>query len=390
MAQIQVQRPVEPAMSSSAPKLISSQPPPPSEAPAPANAANPRDLVGNSGPVSQNGCFETDRVLKSGHVLRRTRKTRAWKSIYLVLRPDRLSIYKTDKEDKLRHQIYLSDLTAVAFLKDPKQKRQNMFGLFSPSRNYHLQANSAQDVRSWVDLIRREARIEEEEEEMFLAGPASGSRTSSGGLAEGLSSSPEAAHAGALPAPPAGWRRSTHFESSGLSGNELMSHSDMSDSEQRGGAPGASRESLTLGGAQKQQRSTAVEQWSAMAATNNFENDPDRIIWHGWLYMVRPKGAVRKWRHLWAVLRPRNLILYKDESEYTAQHIIDLSAIVNVVDIDPVSRSKAHCLQIITEEKSHRLAMHDEESLVQCIGAFKSLLAKRRELEARAAASANP
>lgn len=118
----------------------------------------------------------------------------------------------------------------------------------------------------------------------------------------------------------------------------------------------------------------------------NVDQDPDRVVWQGWLQILRTKGGVRQWKRHWCVLRPRNLILYKDESEYTAQRILQLSAIVNVVDIDPLSKSKPNCLQIITEEKSYKLCARDEESLVQCIGAFKSLLAKRRELEIRAAA----
>src|SRR5579871_2037819 len=95
----------------------------------------------------------------------------AWKPIYLVLRPNLLSIYKDQNEVKLRHKILLSDLTAVALLKDPKQRRQNVFGLFSPSRDYHLEAKSKKDAEEWVELIRQEARIEEEEEEMLLASP---------------------------------------------------------------------------------------------------------------------------------------------------------------------------------------------------------------------------
>jgi hypothetical protein len=87
------------------------------------------------------------------------------------MRANFLSIYRDQNEDKLRHKIQLSDLTAVAFLKDPKHKRENVFGLFSPSRNYHLEAKSRKDAEEWVELIRREARIEEEEEEMLLASP---------------------------------------------------------------------------------------------------------------------------------------------------------------------------------------------------------------------------
>lgn len=95
---------------------------------------------------------------------------------------------------------------------------------------------------------------------------------------------------------------------------------------------------------------------------------------------------MKQWKDMWGVLRPRNLILYKNESEYTAQWIVELSDVVDVVDTDPVSKNKENCLQIITEEKGFRFCTHDEESLVQFIGAFKSLLAKRRGLEARVVA----
>jgi hypothetical protein len=84
------------------------------------------------------------------------------------------------------------------------------------------------------------------------------------------------------------------------------------------------------------------------------------------------------------VLRPRNFILYKDGAESSVLFLLYMSSIVNVVETDSKSRTKKHCLQIITDEKSYRFCTHDEEALVQCLGAFKSLLAKRRELEARA------
>lgn len=385
--------------------------------------------------VNQNGCFEFDRVIKSGYVEKRTQKTKVrrllppmtatsrprliwanaevqkWKTVYIVLRPTTLSLYKDEKETKLRHQVHLSDLTAVAFLKDPKHKRENVFGLFSPSKNFHLQAPTAKDAREWVELIRKDARIEEEEEEMFLASPLARSLSPTGLMAIGpgrvsrrdsdrmFSSSPETY---GPPAPgfiPTGRRASSTADWSGMSGNELPSHSDLSDNEGHGQRPhGASIESLAVqspvevgslprgGLAARTLANRSASQVSININPNvNVEQDPDRVIWQGRLWMLRSKRGVRQWKDMWGVLRPRNLILYKDESEYTAQWIVQLSAVVNVVDIDPLSRSKQHCLQIITEEKSYRFCTHDEESLVQFIGAFKSLLAKRRGLEARAA-----
>jgi len=314
-------------------------------------------------------------------------------------------VYKTEKEEKLRHKLYLSDLTAVTLLKDPKNKRQNVFGLFSPSKNFHFQAPSAIDAQEWVTLVRGNARIEEEEEEMFLASPVVrrqsyiGANPSTVGVKDRerlASSSPEPLEPPIPHFPPSTVRRTSNVvDSSGFSGNELPSHSDFSDNDMQR-AQGASIESLAVQSFQDrgvfQESATSGRTGAGNRSAANFngnivENDPDRVVWQGWLWFLRSKGGVRQWKNYWTVLRPRNLILYKDESEYTAQFIVQLSSIVNVVDLDPISRTKTHCMQVITDEKSYRFCAHDEESLVQCLGAFKSLLAKRRELELRAAAA---
>lgn len=380
-----------------------SLPPPPTN---PASRFKSQHSLDSYSPVNQNGSFEFDRVIKSGYLQKRTQKTKIWKSIYLVYRPNTLSIYKDDQENKLRHKIYLSDLTAVTLLKDPKHKRENVFGLFSPSKNFHFQASTAREAQEWVDMIRRDARIEEEEEEMFLASPVvrrdsfmplgsvSHSDVSPGHVLQDrdryFSSSPEPVdlHVVGFRRPSYNPRRpSTTVESSGLSGNEMASHSDFSDTDvQR--YHGASIENLavqTPPASSTGPRPSVGARNSSQASGLNIDQDPDRIIWQGWLWWLRSKGAVRQWKNCWAVLRPRNLILYKDESEYSVQFIVHMGMILNVVDIDPMSKTKTHCLQVITEEKSYRFCADGEEALVKCLGAFKSLLAKRKELEAKRA-----
>ncbi|KIH89234.1 PH domain containing protein [Sporothrix brasiliensis 5110] len=402
---------------------------------APAQRSQPLTLDTYVSPVNQNGSFEFDRVIKTGYVQRRTQKTKTWRSIFLVLRPNILSIYKTDKEDKLRHKIFLSELTAVSFLRDPKHKRDHLFGLYSPSRNYYFQASSAKDAQEWVEAIRSEARIEEEEEEMFLASPlvrrqsygftnlfhATGNELSPynpthmnnhpDAVAEHerrmVSSSPE-------PQMPPPRRLSAQQiqqqqprpqqhpynqpESLAWSGNE-MGLSDYSDGDAQNKLPGMSSESLTAQSPpssmqpvhpvnEPRRSQTEIRNASQSSGLGTLETDPDRVIWQGWLWLLRSKGGVRQWKDSWAVLRPRNLILYKDETEYAAQLILPLSSIVNVVERDPLSRTKKHCLEIITEEKNYRFSAHDEDTLVRCLGAFKSLLTKRRGLEIRAAAAA--
>ncbi|RFU27270.1 hypothetical protein B7463_g9068, partial [Scytalidium lignicola] len=350
-------------------------------------------------PVDQNGSFAFDRVLKSGYVQKRTRKTKAWKPIYLVLRPMSLSIYKDQNESKLRHKIQLSDLTAVAILKDPKQKRQNVFGLFSPSRNYHLEAASRNDAEEWVDLIRREARTEEEEEELLLASPPLNMGGIYGSLDSAMnhqneeqehkhnerlySSSPEPQDhipQAQRPSGPGGQRRQSHTIE--YSGNEMASHSDLSDVEAR--SPGTSHGPIPeepCDGTQEGSRPTLGSRNVSQASGFNAELDPERVVWQGYILYLRSKGGVRQWKDLWAVIRPRNFALYKNESEYSPILIIPLASVINAVEIDPLSKTKRHCMQVITEEKSYKFCAHNEDTLDKSLGAFKSLLAKRKDNE---------
>lgn len=58
-----------------------------------------------------------------------------------------------------------------------------------------------------------------------------------------------------------------------------------------------------------------------------------------------------------------------------------MSQVIDAAEIDPMSRSKNFCLQIIAEEKSYRLCTADEESLAKWLGSLKSILVARKKLE---------
>lgn len=303
-----------------------------------------------------------------------------WRSIFLVLRPQSLSLYKNENESQLRHKVQLSDLTAVALLKDPKHKRHNVFGLFSPSRNYHLEAATLKDAQEWVDMIRREARIEEEEEELYLASPggttsrscldfhkANGGKSDAAQMAEERigSSSPEPLH---LPQPMGAGRPSDQRRPSqtmDYSGNDM---SDMSDNDLTRAA-GIFSTSIP--------NDTVPARPKTDPATANM-SDLERVIWQGHLLYLKSSAGVRQWKNLWVVARQRNIALYKNDAEYTLLKIIPIDSIINVVEVDPLSKTKKHCLQIITEERSYKFCAHNEAEWDQSLGAFKSLLARRK------------
>ncbi|PVI02945.1 PH domain-like protein [Periconia macrospinosa] len=324
-------------------------------------------------PVNENGSFEFDRVIKRGTV--------QWRSVYLVLRPNLLSIYRDKDETKLRHQISLSDITAVARQRDSKKKMEHVFGIFSPARNYHLSAPTEKDARAWVALIRTEARIDEGDEEMILMSPVPtktiftgfdraakrgevGSSSSEAEARPSSSIAPENMHSA---------RRPSHTLN--YSGNEHGSYSDFSDT----GGPAPTTFQASMTSLPRTPRSSAQIPNSSQQNNNGTAPDDNRVIYHGWLWVLKSKGGVRQWKKVWVVLRPKALGLYKNDQEYSANLIIPFENLIDAVDIDAASKSKQHCMQVISEEKNLRFCAADENSLAKWLGAFKSLLVKRKE-----------
>lgn len=339
-------------------------------------------------PVNQNGCFEFDRIIKAGIVQKRTRKTRSWRPVYLVLRPNCLSIYKDKDETKLRHQINLSEITAVARQRDSKKKMDHVFGIFSPARNYHLGASTDKEAQEWVDLIRAEARMDQDEADDFLPmSPATSKPWGTLGMGnpkrELGSSSSEADPAPApsgFKAPDGTYGTRRPSQALNYSGNERASISDFDFSDTGGFQASAS--SLPK---------KPIKQTRNVSQQSNVGSMPDdeRVVYHGWLYVLKSKGGVRQWKKVWVVLRPKCLAFYKNEQEYSANVIIPFSSIIDAVDIDAVSKSKQYCMQVISEDKNFKFCAPDENSLARCLGAFKSLLAKKREGEQKRVVSAS-
>lgn len=270
-----------------------------------------------------------------------------------MLRPNLLSVYKSSAEDRLHKQISLSELTAVAYLKDPKGRRNHVFGLFSPSRNYHLQAADEEDVRKWVELIKIEARIDEHEQGVLLGSPI---EVGANGLEnipkehkdlwdeERLgSSSPEPPKPSSRPRPDApdgasgrGLRKPYAYELD-YSGDDLGLHSDFSD------AALPSSISETLSGMARHQRGQSMPNSDSAHLPADFtqsyrsgtehngsqmsvvqtDQDDARVIRHGYLLSLRSKGGVRQWKRHWVVLRPKNLAFYKSEevSEFLFRYL---------------------------------------------------------------------
>lgn len=270
----------------------------------------------------------------------------------LVLRPNLLSIYRDEEETQLRHQINLSEVTAVALRRDRKRKGEHagVFGIFSPSRNFHLEAEAEPDAKLWVDLIRREARMDEEDHQNMTVTSPGGSQaafigfgrpsTSTGTVpwtrvnrASSEASDPTRRSRSASgvdsiePISSARYRKRNDLYE--LSGNETGSYSDFSDLPAFG-----SLGDITATSSHGLQRNLAVAETVLEDATsepiasrqvrnrNDFymigkATDQERVIWHGYLRWLKSHSGMRQWKKYWVVLRLKSLTLYKNEEVET-------------------------------------------------------------------------
>ena len=350
-------------------------------------------------PVNQNGSFEFDRVLKSGKVHRRVKKKGAWKpswkEAYLVLRPNLLSVYQDSDESGLRAQITLSEVTAVTHVK--KTHTQNVFGIFSPAKNYHFQGATAKDSADWIDRIKFEARIESRDEQILASSVPARPRMGSKGedsSDQSIIDDEEPGSPDVATHPQQGVSRSrasttqkrpSQFHE--YSGNEMMtSMSDFSDTP-----IGSLPKTAPISAPKQPQILSPITSEPSLRPTANrnvSQNsgpdtapDADRVIRQGWLQILKSTGGVKQWKTIWVVLRPRSLAFYKNEQEYATIKLISISTIINAADIDPISKSKKYCFQVILEDKTYRFSASDEETLAKWLGAIKSVLAKRQDKE---------
>ncbi|KAF8421094.1 hypothetical protein EV426DRAFT_229459 [Tirmania nivea] len=350
--------------------------PPPLNISPPKQQQKRRNTLTSPVTVEPQGVYTQDIVLKSGWLNKRTSKTKTWKKRWFVLRGDRFSCYKDNKEYKVNRQVSLSELTACAMLKHTK--RDNVFGLFSPSKNYHLQGKNLKDAEEWVELIRKAAGLTETGEGCIMSTAQN----------EEFPQSPTATPSSPLFIANPSTGRIQPLAIGGMSchtleysGAEVASCSSFSDaarvSQLSLSQPETGPSTVPGPDIAKDAPKLGVQK----TGTGLSEVEQSRVIWHGYLYCLKSKGGVRQWKKLWVVVRPVNVAFYKTEEEYRAIRLIPLDTIIDAVEIDPLSKSKKHCLQLITEEKSYRFAAADETQLAKCLGAIKVTLAKHRKFE---------
>lgn len=245
--------------------------------------------------------------------------------MYLVLRPNLLSVYKDEQETRLRLSVTLSEVTAVAPIKSPRSRRDHVFGIFSPSKNYRFQATSEKDANDWIERIRAEARVDEDEE-AYIAAQA---RMREGKLCDGLTTDNGSDHSDVEPTPRAsspdvprglspgqGGSRVPYMQD--YSGNDVTSYSEFSDGPSTGAKQrsATSLPKLSVSAPPDTETRPPLPRDASQISEGGL-GDPERVVCNGYLQCLRAKRGVRQWKKLWVVLRPKSLAFYKNEQVST-------------------------------------------------------------------------
>lgn len=238
-----------------------------------------------------------------------------------------MSFYKDQTEYKIHRQILLSDLNAVAKLRDAK--RPFVFGLFSAARNFYFQGENEADAQEWVDLIRNAAVVDGDNElslsDVIRKGlTAPNVESSEIPDPRGWCSSPE-------PPCDTGARKISALASGTLSSQTLeYSGVDIGSCSSMSEGIGGRYSQLSLAAmdpptssgtnAPIKEEPSAPEPGVKRNGSGFSADDDSKLIYHGYLYCLKSKGGMKKWKKYWIVLRPKNLAFYKDDNVSLYRH----------------------------------------------------------------------
>ncbi|KAK4704922.1 hypothetical protein P7C70_g1284, partial [Phenoliferia sp. Uapishka_3] len=104
-------------------------------------------ISGDSARISDNI------AVKSGYLMKKGERRKAWKKRWFVLRGGQVAMYKTDKEYQLLRLIPLTDIHTCAPIEF--KKHANTFGIVTPKRTYYVRADSSAEVNDWCTKVER-------------------------------------------------------------------------------------------------------------------------------------------------------------------------------------------------------------------------------------------
>lgn len=106
------------------------------------------------------------------------------------------------------------------------------------------------------------------------------------------------------------------------------------------------------------------------------EEEDEYLIEMG--HLLRLRKRYNQWKRFYIVLTNKKLYFYKSESISKVYKVIDVRNIIDVIELDPMSRSKQWCLLIITPLKRIRFCASSEEEMIKWLSSLKAIIMRNK------------
>jgi hypothetical protein len=283
----------------------------------------------------------------------------------------------------------MNEVHAVAEVK--LKNKQNVFGIVTPKRTYYVQATGKKELDEWVEAINNVKKDVQEgddddtgsqadsEDMSGRKGKTTAKRISSHKVKSPLSDkpltiSPEDETA-AIDIPPRPPFHSSEYNAEGghsfasASSGSIPNVSSSPSSPVTGHFPSEKKDSSPTASSEDDDDDDEIVD----------EIDDDRIIHKGLVYKLDRYKKI--WKKRFFVLKNDQLLHYKNKSkDHPKPHLtINLADILDVIETDPVSKSKQNCFKVITPKRNYICCVSTEESQVAWLAAFQVALSKIKE-----------
>lgn len=290
-------------------------------------------------PVGEN------KVLISSYLSKRSKKTHQWRNVWVVLRNCQLSYYKNEKEYKA---LKVFNIDSILSFSEVKDRASNHLAIYTNNRILHFRAANRPLFDKWINALKElDCR---RQVEMGLI--------QSSGLTPKGNSGTTPERTGAEMAQSSSNEEDTGNAISAYIPNEerVMGNSTEECAEQRSIGAHHTTESTNL------DKSCTVEE------------DDEFVVQQGYLQKLKKRYNI--WQKYYVVMTNKSVSFFKHQEDIKKFKVISslpANDIIDLIELDPLSKSKKWCFLLITPTKRKRFCASSEADMLAWLSALKFL-----------------
>lgn len=294
--------------------------------------------------------IDDNKVLLSSYLLKRSAKTHQWKKRWVVLRNRQLSYYKDSKEHKALKVIGKSNLLSFSIIPDNTKFH---FAIYTNKKVLHFKSTDEATYYNWIGILRQfydeKSHTDSEAVNLMMQEQRSKQAHSFG-------------------------RSSNEMEYSG--DEPLSSGASDSTTPRTHGTPVMKSLSTFADHPNEDDEGELIHRVTNLNLHDSINDEDEYILEQGYLYKLRKR--YNQWRKFYFILSNRSLYVYKHRDDISHVHkFFPIDDIIDVIELDPVSKTKQWCFLIITPLKRMKFCVSDEDEMIKWLSVLKTLVKKR-------------